>query len=253
MSDRYIGGLHAVKAALMSSASEIQCLYVQNGRRDGRLRDLLDLARKQGIASETVNRSALNDLLTDIQHQGVVALLRDESIGTRTGLFDFLNRVRQEDPGKPLLLLMLDEVQDPHNLGACLRSADATGVDAVVAPLDKSVGLTAVTRKVACGAAEVVPFFQVTNLRRTIIDLKALGIWVYGAAGEASGTLYSLDLSGSVALIMGSEGKGLRRLTREQCDVLFNLPMAGQVSSLNVSVAAGVCLYEVVRQRSIGS
>ncbi|HGX92090.1 MAG TPA: 23S rRNA (guanosine(2251)-2'-O)-methyltransferase RlmB, partial [Candidatus Tenderia sp.] len=146
-------------------------------------------------------------------------------------------------------LLILDGVQDPHNLGACLRSADAAGVDAVIVPKDKAAGLTPVVRKVACGAAESVPFYQVTNLARTLRELQELGVWLVGAAGEADTTVYQADLKGSLAIVMGAEEKGLRRLTREHCDSLIKIPMAGTVESLNVSVATGICLFEAVRQR----
>jgi 23S rRNA (guanosine2251-2'-O)-methyltransferase len=149
----------------------------------------------------------------------------------------------------PPLLLILDGVTDPHNLGACLRTADAAGVDAVIAPKDNSAPLNATVRKVACGAAEVVPYIQVTNLARTMKDIQGRGIWITGTAGEAEQSVYQANLTGPVALVMGAEGKGMRRLTRENCDYLINLPMAGSVSSLNVSVATGVCLFEAVRQR----
>jgi 23S rRNA (guanosine2251-2'-O)-methyltransferase len=152
----------------------------------------------------------------------------------------------------PVLLLVLDGVTDPHNLGACMRSADAAGVDAVIVPRDKSADLSPVSRKVACGAAEVVPFVRVTNLVRTLQALKERGVWLFGAAGEAENSIYDNDLSVSLALVMGAEGSGLRRLTREQCDFLVRLPMAGSVSSLNVSVATGVCLFEARRQRLAG-
>ena len=149
----------------------------------------------------------------------------------------------------PVLILVLDGVTDPHNLGACIRSADAAGVDAVVVPKDKSADLTPIARKVACGAAEVMPFARVTNIARTLEALKERNVWVFGAAGEAEKAIYDNDLTGSMALVMGAEGAGLRRLTREHCDFLVKLPMSGSVSSLNVSVATGVCLFEVVRQR----
>ncbi|MDH5473426.1 MAG: 23S rRNA (guanosine(2251)-2'-O)-methyltransferase RlmB, partial [Gammaproteobacteria bacterium] len=148
-----------------------------------------------------------------------------------------------------LLLLILDGIQDPHNLGACLRSADAAGVDAVIAPKDRATGLTPTVRKVACGAAESVPFIQVTNLARTLKQLKDAEVWIIGAAGEADTVIYDANLTGKLAIVMGAEEKGLRRLTRENCDLLVKLPMAGQVESLNVSVATGVCLFEAVRQR----
>lgn len=248
---QHIGGLHSVKAALQSSASDVEKLLVQKGRRDTRLRDLRQLAARHAITTDEVNRSVLNELAPDLQHQGVVAVLRDSSAGVRENLIQFLEMAlaSRADNQKALLILVLDEVQDPHNLGACLRSADAAGVDAVVIPAKNSVGLTPVVRKVASGAAQSVPLFQVSNLQRALSQVQQLGVWVYGAAGEASDSLYELDLVGHIALVMGAEGKGLRRLTREQCDGLYQLPMQGQVSSLNVSVAAGISLFEAVRQR----
>ncbi len=249
MTHQYVGGLHSVKAALKSSASEIDHLLVQKGRRDTRLKDLRELARKHAIDTREVNRSELNDLVSDVQHQGVVAVLRGTSTGVREDLAQFIEELKAQKPDKALLVLLLDEVQDPHNLGACLRSADAAGVDAIVAPADNSVGLTPVVRKVASGAADSVPLFQVTNLKRAMAELQEAGLWIFGAAGEAEQSLYELDFKGSVAIVMGAEGRGLRRLTRESCDQLFKIPMQGDVSSLNVSVAAGVSLFEVVRQR----
>lgn len=250
MTREYVGGLHSVKAALKSSASEIELLLVQKNRRDTRLKDLQTLAQKHAIEVREVNRQELNDLFSDAQHQGVLALLRNSSKGIRQELAEFVARLQADEPDRSMLVLVLDEVQDPHNLGACLRSADAAGVDAVVIPADNAVGLTPVARKVASGAAETVALFQVTNLQRALTELQDAGLWIFGAAGEAPGRLYELDLKGSVAIVMGAEGKGLRRLTRERCDGLFSLPMNGEVSSLNVSVATGICLFEAVRQRS---
>lgn len=249
MTSGYVGGLHSVKAALKSSASEIAYLLVQKGRRDTRLKDMRDLARKHAIETREVSRAELNELVSDVQHQGVVAVLRDSSSGVRQDLAQFIASRKVAQPEKILLVLILDEVQDPHNLGACLRSADAAGVDAVVVPADNGVGLTSVVRKVASGAAQSVAFFQVPNLRRAIEELQAAGLWVYGAAGEARQSVYEQDFTGPVAIVMGAEGRGIRRLTRESCDGLFHLPMQGMVSSLNVSVAAGISLFEVVRQR----
>ncbi len=235
---------------LKSSASEIDHLLVQKGRRDTRLKDLRELAKKHAIDTREVSRGELNDLVSDVQHQGVVAVLRGGSTGVRHDLSQFIAEQSVSRPDKTLLVLLLDEVQDPHNLGACLRSADAAAVDAVVVPADNSVGLTPVVRKVASGAADSVPLFQVSNLKRAIAELQDAGLWVFGAAGEAEQSLYDLDLKGPVAIVMGAEGRGLRRLTRESCDGLFQIPMQGEVSSLNVSVAAGISLFEVVRQRS---
>lgn len=250
MTRKYIGGLHSVKAALKSSASEIEHLLVQKGRRDTRLRDLRELARKHAIETAEVTRAELNGLVSDVQHQGVVAVLRTTSSGVRQDLLPFVKQCQAKEGREPMLILVLDEVQDPHNLGACLRSADAAGVDAVVTPADNSVGLTPVVRKVASGAAESVPLFQVSNLQRALSELQEAGLWIYGAAGEASQSLYEVDWKGPVAIIMGAEGRGLRRLTRERCDGLFKIPMRGSVSSLNVSVATGISLFEITRQRS---
>lgn len=250
MSKQHIGGLHSVKAALNSSASEIEKLLIQKDRRDTRLKELKSAAERHAIVTEEVNRQVLNDLAPGIAHQGIIAVLRSESTGMRENLGKFLHKALELKDRQPLLILVLDGVQDPHNLGACLRSADAAGVDAVVIPGKNSVGLTDVVRKVASGAAESVPLFQVPNLQRSLTELQELGVWIYGAAGEADTSLYDVDLKGHVALVLGGEGKGIRRLTREQCDGLYQLPMLGTVSSLNVSVAAGISLFEAGRQRS---
>lgn len=250
MTQQYVGGIHAVRSALKNSASEIDCLFVQKGRRDTRLRDLQSLAVRHAIEVVEVGRGQLNEWLPGVQHQGVILRLRSESSGVRSDLPHFIRECLDDADRKAgLLFLVLDEVQDPHNLGACLRSADAAGVDAVIIPADNSVGLTPVARKVASGAAEHMPLFQVSNLQRALTALQDQGVWIHGAAGEADQCLYDVDLTGHVALVMGAEGRGLRRLTRERCDQLFHLPMQGGVSSLNVSVAAGISLFEVVRQR----
>ncbi|HEY7776210.1 MAG TPA: 23S rRNA (guanosine(2251)-2'-O)-methyltransferase RlmB, partial [Kineobactrum sp.] len=212
------------------------------------------LARNQGVTVVREPRKALDNLVSG-RHQGAVATVTEapatggpEAEGNLLDETDLLELV-DNSPG-PVLLLVLDCVTDPHNLGACLRSADAAGVQAVVVPKDKAADLSPVVRKVACGAAEVVPFVRVTNIARTLAALKERGVWLYGAAGEAEQSLYDTDLTGSVALVMGAEGAGLRRLTREHCDHLVRLPMAGSVSSLNVSVATGISLFEAVRQRA---
>ncbi len=240
-------GLHAVSALLQRSPQQVLRLVVQSGRQDGRMQKLLAQARRDGIAVDEQPRAEL-DRLCSGNHQGVIAELSGSDAGEGSDW-------REEDlPGlveaaaEPLLLV-LDGVTDPHNLGACLRSADAAGATAVIAPKDKAAGLTPVVRKVACGAAEHVPFIQVTNLARTLQQLQESGVWVVGAAGEATESLYERDLTGPLALVLGAEGGGMRRLTKERCDFLVSLPMAGSVSSLNVSVATGVCLFEAVRQR----
>lgn len=247
----YIYGIHAVDALLRRNPAGIQRLLVRKGREDRRITELLALAQNQGVSCERLPGGELDALVAG-RHQGVVALTRASAAGDN--LWDEATLLRRVDEGERApLILVLDGITDPHNLGACLRSADAAGVDAVVVPKDKSADLTPAVRKVACGAAESVPFVRVTNVARTLAALKARGVWLYGAAGEASQSLYEADLSGAVALVMGAEGAGLRRLTREACDFLVHLPMAGSVSSLNVSVATGVCLFEARRQRLAGS
>lgn len=250
---QYIYGIHAVDSLLRNKPKSIQRLWVQEGRDDKRIASVVELAQNQGVPVAHEPRRDLDELVSG-RHQGVVAETLDEPVH---GDIDAANLWQEADllrfvdsATEPCLLLVLDGVTDPHNLGACLRSADAAGVHAVVVPKNKSADLTPVVRKVACGAAEVVPFVRVTNLSRTLDALKSRGVWLFGAAGEAEKSIYDNDLTCPVALIMGAEGAGLRRLTREHCDHLVRLPMAGSVSSLNVSVAAGVCLFEVVRQRA---
>ena len=245
MSMQLIYGIHAVDSLLRQRPQEVVRLWVQAGREDKRVSGLMDLARNQGVKLEREPRHLMDERVNG-RHQGVIAeILATQREWDEPALFSLLDSLE-----RPALLLVLDGVTDPHNLGACLRSADAAGVDAVIVPRDKSADLNATVRKVACGAAEVIPFLRVTNLARTLDALKARGIWLFGAAGEAENTIYNSDLRGSLAIVMGAEGSGLRRLTRESCDHLVKLPMAGSVSSLNVSVATGVCLFEVVRQRA---
>jgi len=253
----WVYGIHAVDALLRKRASEIQQLLVDDKRQDKRIAALLELARNQGVAIEPAQKKALDDRVSG-RHQGVVALLKQGAAAAGSNLWAESQLIahieaRQSQDLGPCMLLVLDGITDPHNLGACLRSADAAGVDAVIVPKDKSADLTAVVSKVACGAAEVVPFVRVTNLSRTLGALQQLGVWVYGADGEAENTIHNSDLTLSLALVMGAEGKGLRRLTKEHCDHLVSLPMAGSVSSLNVSVATGICLFEAVRQRARAS
>jgi 23S rRNA (guanosine2251-2'-O)-methyltransferase len=251
---QYIYGIHAVDSLLRQNPKSVLRLWVQQGREDKRISSVMELARNQGVPVAREPRQDLDEMVSG-RHQGVVAETLDTPVhGVVAGSnlwreADLLEAVRSKD--SPVLILVLDGVTDPHNLGACLRSADAAGVDAVVVPRDRSADLTPVSRKVACGAAEVVPFVRVTNISRTLGALQELGVWLYGAASEAEKSLYDSDLSGSMALVMGAEGSGLRRLTREQCDFLVHLPLGGSVSSLNVSVATGICLFEAVRQRGI--
>ncbi|MCG5513701.1 23S rRNA (guanosine(2251)-2'-O)-methyltransferase RlmB [Ectothiorhodospira shaposhnikovii] len=244
-------GLHAVDALLRRSPARVRELRVQEGRVDGRMQALLDLAAQARVSVRRVARRELDALAGDARHQGVIATVEPVAALGERDLPDLLMGLEGGDAAP--LLLVLDGVTDPHNLGACLRTADGAGVTAVIAPRDRAAGLTPVVRKVASGAAESVPFIQVTNLARTLDLLKEFNIWIVGTSGEASGELYDADLTGPTALVLGAEGKGMRRLTMERCDALVRLPMLGQVESLNVSVASGVCLYEAVRQRRIAS
>ena len=244
----WLFGLHAVQAVLKTSGSKVQELRVQKGRDDQRLKKILNMAESQSIPVTWVLRSDL-DALASGRHQGVAVLCQGAGVQDENFLFELLQELPSKEPGCPPFLLVLDGVTDPHNLGACMRSADAAGVQAVIVPKDNSVGITPTVQKVACGAAETVPLVVVTNLSRTLKQLQDQGVWIVGAAGEAESLVYEMDLTGPMALVMGAEEKGLRRLTRENCDLLVKLPMMGAVSSLNVSVATGVCLFEALRQR----
>lgn len=237
-------GLHAVRSLLERNPARISLLLVLETRNDERMDEVLRLADKANVPVRRVARQELDELVPGVSHQGVLA-----ETGGAPGLGEHELPAFVESLGRPPFLLILDSVQDPHNLGACLRSADAAGIDAVIIPKDKSAPLNATVRKVACGAAETIPVVRVTNLARTLRALRDAGVWIYGAAGEAETTLYDTDLSGPLALVLGGEGKGLRRLTREHCDGLLSIPLAGSVSSLNVSVATGICLFEAQRQR----
>jgi 23S rRNA (guanosine2251-2'-O)-methyltransferase len=239
-----VGGIHSVRTALMLGAERVGEVWLESSRRDRRLHQIAELARAAGVAVRQVDRVAIERAAEAVKHQGVLAWVR---LPAPRGEQD-LEAILEAAPGPPFLLI-LDGVQDPHNLGACLRTAEAAGVDVVLAPKDKAVGLTPVVCKVASGAAETVPYVQVTNLARAMDALKQRGVWLIGTAGEADAVVFETDLTGPLGLVMGGEGKGLRRLTRERCDFLVRLPMLGAVESLNVSVAAGVCLYEAVRQR----
>ncbi|MFG5860802.1 23S rRNA (guanosine(2251)-2'-O)-methyltransferase RlmB [Metapseudomonas sp. CR1201] len=236
-------GVHAVEALLRHHPKRVKQLWLAEGRHDPRVQVLLDLAGQHRIEVGQKDRHELDEWAEGV-HQGVVAEVSPSQVWGENMLDELLERT----PGAPLLLA-LDGVTDPHNLGACLRTADAAGVLAVIVPKDKSATLNATVRKVACGAAEVMPLVAVTNLSRTLEKLQKKGLWVVGTAGEAEQEVYEQDMTGPTVLVMGAEGKGMRRLTREHCDYLVKLPMAGSVSSLNVSVATGVCLFEAVRQR----
>ncbi len=245
-SGQLIIGIHAVRTALKHGGERIDHLWYDTTRRDRRLRQLLDEARQANVQAEPATKATLDRMTGGANHQGVVAHGEMPTSLGEAALDRLLGELRE-----PALLLVLDGVTDPHNLGACLRSADGAGVHAVIAPRDRSGGLTPVVCKVASGAAATVPFVQVTNLARTLRHLQeAHRVFVIGTSGDAQTRLFDADLRGPMALVMGAEGEGLRRLTRETCDQLITLPMAGHVESLNVSVATGICLYEAVRQRS---
>ncbi|MGI3131392.1 23S rRNA (guanosine(2251)-2'-O)-methyltransferase RlmB [Halopseudomonas pachastrellae] len=240
-------GLHAVQALLDRHPKRIKRLLLQAGRLNERQQALLALAERQGVALQRVAGDEL-DAQAEGVHQGVLAEVVPSQLWSEEMLGHMLDRLE----GTPLLLV-LDGVTDPHNLGACLRSADAAGAHAVIVPRDRSASLNPTVRKVACGAAETVPLVAVTNLSRTLKQLKQRGLWVVGTAGEADQLIYDVDFTVPSIIIMGAEGVGMRRLTREHCDYLAKLPMAGSVSSLNVSVATGICLFEAVRQRGASS
>ena len=239
-------GLHAVQAYLDKTPEGVLEVFLLKSRDDERLNKLIQSLRPLGVTLQWRERAQLDELAGDSHHQGVVARVREQAPGDENDLMGFLDAL-----SVPPFLLLLDNITDPHNLGACLRSADAAGVHAVITPRDKSASITPVVRKVAVGAAETLPFFQVTNLARTMEALRDRGIWLIGTALEPSAKpLYELDLKGALGVVMGAEGSGLRRLTRENCDLLTYIPMAGSVESLNVSVATGVTLFEALRQRN---
>ncbi|TDQ38937.1 23S rRNA (guanosine(2251)-2'-O)-methyltransferase RlmB [Thiopseudomonas denitrificans] len=238
-------GIHAVSALLTHHPKRVKQLLLAKGRQDVSIEALREQAQAARIEVRDIERRELDEKIEGV-HQGVLAMVSPSQIWGEAMLDELLDRI-----GEPALLLVLDGVTDPHNLGACLRTADAAGVHAVIIPKDKSATLNATVRKVACGAAEVVPLVAVTNLSRTLQHLQKKGVWIAGTAGEAEASIYQQDLSGPLALVMGAEGKGMRRLTRENCDYLVKLPMLGSVSSLNVSVATGVCLFEIRRQRGV--
>lgn len=244
-SSRFIHGFHAVLAKVRQQPAAVVEIYVDGSRDDSRTRDLVAKAQNNGVRVVIADARRLDGMAPPGKHQGVVAKV--SGAAQHVSLDDLLDTL-----GEPPLLLVLDGVTDPHNLGACLRAADGAGVHAVIAPKDRACGLTQAAIKVACGAAETVPYLMVTNLARTLRELKERDIWVVGTADQAEKTIYETKLPAGLALVMGAEGEGMRRLTRETCDQLVRLPMFGSVESLNVSVAAGVCLYEARRQRSFG-
>jgi 23S rRNA (guanosine2251-2'-O)-methyltransferase len=240
-----IYGLHAVSAALDRAPERVLELWISQGRDAPRIGELKVRAERAGVHVQAVTAEALTKIVGDVAHQGAVASMRPSKGWDEHDLATSLDKL----PGEALLLV-LDGVTDPHNLGACLRSAEAAGAHAVVIPKDRAAPLDATARKVAAGAAEFIPVASVTNLARTLDSLKERGIWIVGTDGEARDSLYSVDLKRPVALVLGAEGSGMRRLTKEKCDFLARIPMAGRMQSLNVSVAAGIALFEVLRQRA---
>ncbi len=237
-------GFHAVGVRVKTAPQSVIEIYFDPTRRDARMRQFVDRATEAGIRLIEADGPRLAKLSGGHGHQGVAARVSEiKMVHSLDELLEGIEKI--ESP----LILVLDGVTDPHNLGACMRTADAAGAHAVIVPKDKSATLNATVRKVACGAAEVIPLVAVTNLARTLEKLQQRGLWIVGTAGEAEQELYQQDMTGPTVLVMGAEGKGMRRLTREHCDYLVKLPMAGSVSSLNVSVATGVCLFEAVRQR----
>lgn len=238
-----IYGVHAVQSLLDSASERAEEILLLRGRVDKKVQQVIQKAKDANVPISMQTRNELDDLC-DGNHQGIALFAKPGKKYDESELWTLL-----DDISEPPLLLILDGVTDPHNLGACLRTADAAGVHAVIIPKDNSAGMTETVRKVACGAAETVPLIPVTNLARAMRQLQEKGIWIVGTAGEATVSVYDAPFTGPLAVVMGAEGSGMRRLTREHCDHLINIPMAGSVSSLNVSVATGVCLFEAVRQR----
>ena len=246
MKSKFIFGFHAVTARLRHEASSVEEIYVDSGRQDRRMQELVHAAKAAGTRVIPVDELRLANMVGTRRHQGVVAKAGEISLARN------LDELLDAIDGPPLILI-LDGITDPHNLGACLRVADGAGAHAVIAPKDRAVGLNATAAKVASGAADTVPYITVTNLARTMRELKERNILLVGTSDDVEKNLYQADFSGTdgIALVMGSEGEGMRRLTRETCDVLVSVPMFGSVESLNVSVASGVCLYEARRQRLV--
>ena len=245
-SPKVLFGFHAVGVRIKTAPASVIEVYADPTRRDARMKQFLTRAAEAGVRVIEADAQRLNKMAGSAGHQGVVARVQAvEGVRTLVELLEDL-----EAQGTPPLLLVLDGVTDPHNLGACLRVADGAGAHAVIAPKDHAAGINATVAKVASGAAETVPYFMVTNLARTLGELKERDIWCVGASDDASASIYQVALSRPLALVLGAEGAGLRQLTRKTCDELVRIPMQGAVESLNVSVASGVCLYEALRQRS---
>ena len=244
MKSKMIFGFHAVTSRIRHEASSVEEIYIDSGRSDGRMKELIHAAKAAGVRVIPTDDQRLSNIVGTRRHQGVVAKAGELSLARN------LDELLDAIDGPPLLLV-LDGITDPHNLGACLRVADGVGAHAVIAPKDRAVGLNATAAKVASGAAETVPYITVTNLARTLRELKDRDIMLVGTTDDVEKNIYDVDFSGGIAIVMGSEGEGMRRLTRETCDVLVQIPMFGSVESLNVSVASGVCLYEARRQRLV--
>lgn len=247
-SPKVLFGFHAVGVRLKTAPASIIEVYYDASRRDARMRQFLDRAKEAGVRLIEADGLRLAKLAGSHGHQGVAA--RVQAVEQARSLDDLLDQLEGSGAEAPLLLV-LDGVTDPHNLGACLRVADGAGAHAVIAPKDHAAGINATVAKVASGAAETVPYFMVTNLARTLNELKERNIWIIGTSGDADKTIYQVDLKGPVALVLGAEGPGMRQLTRKTCDELVSIPMRGAVESLNVSVASAVCLYEGLRQRTV--
>ena len=242
---RIVFGFHAVLGRLRQNPASVEEICVDKTRKDARMQDLLQLVEQKGVRLMQMDKERLDGMSAHGRHQGVLARVTDAPLP-----YQDIHDILESDLGEAPFFLVLDGVEDPHNLGACLRVADAMGAHAVIAPKDRAAGLNATVRKVACGAAESVPFLAVTNLARTLRELKEAGVWLVGAVAEAEQDLFSAKFNGPIALVLGAEGSGLRRLTMETCDQLVSIPMFGTVESLNVSVASGICLYEARRQRA---
>ena len=241
-SHELIYGIHAVEAALRSQPQNVLQVFMQQARNDNRIKKIIDIAKNSGVSLQLISNEKLKEKCPKVRHQGVLAEVRRSDKQTVT-----LDSILEKDE---LLLLILDEVQDPHNIGACLRTADATGVDAVIVSKNRSPALTPVMRNVASGAAETVPYIMVSNLARSLEKIKQSNVWLLGSSGDCKQSIYDTSSSQRLALVMGSEGKGMRRLTREACDELISIPMQGSVESLNISVATAVCLFEIRRQQN---
>lgn len=244
MAKSLIHGINAVESALNHDPENLVRVWIDRRTRNERVTKLEPLLKELGIKPTFVDVKKLDNMANNERHQGIIAEYRQAKSLTENDLYDLLDKLEE-----PAFLLILDGVTDPHNLGACLRTAEGAGVHAVVVPRDNAAGLTPTARKIASGAAELMPFITVTNIARTMDELKQRGVWITATSDKATGSLYEANLKGATAVVMGAEGKGIRRLTEERCDFLISIPMQGKVSSLNVSVATGVVLYEALRQR----